>query len=258
MRIIRIVFKLMILCIFFLTFIGCSKGIDHALETGNGSVKYQKSLNEAVKDMEENELKAFDWAVSDFNLEKLHTVYPNATPKAIIRGEVKKVLNEYPKKITELENLKPKYDAILSEIDKVSIDNVKFSLEKDFFGLQPNIGARVTNNGSLEISKITWHAQLFINGRNEPVAQAKLHDSYKKGLLPNSSEQRNFKVGSLSGDPKWTTLEIQNAKQTKVVLVAIPESVEDFGNRIYLEGAPYSLLNSLKSGIEAAKRYSAI
>lgn len=262
-------------CLTFVALSGCGKGIDKSLVTDKGAEAYRASLNEAWTNMTGEEQEAFNWAVSDLNIELLNQRYPNATPKEVIRGEVKKVLKGFPDQIAELEKLRPQYDTVLAEIGKISASDVRFSLGRDFFGVQPIVRAKVSNQSGLAISTMQWSAELYIDGKSEPVAQARLLDSYETasvgesgfgarrniqpgGLAPGGTAMRQFNIGFVSGDRNWSTIEIQNAREHIVKLHVIPESIKDYGNREYLHGAPYQQIESLKGAIQAAERFEKI
>jgi len=249
-------------------------GLSKRLDTGHGMEKYKASLNDAIKDMDKKQIAAFDWAVEGYDLENLHKNFPNYSPKKIIRSEVKRILKEYPAQIADLEKLKPKYDPLLADLKKITASSTTFRVDSDTFGSQPMITAIVTNGSTLNISSMEWEAELYIDGNETPVARTVLFDSYYKtaslfrsddhdatsagGLYSAATKQREFKVGFVRGDAKWTTLEIQNAKQRLVKLTVIPESVKDFGNRKFLAGAPYEGIDSRNAAIAAAKEYSLI
>jgi len=259
---------------------GCSKGIDRHLETGNGAGAFRASLEKALPEASEKENAAFAWALSDgITVSALHGRYPNATLRDVIRGEVKRVVDEYPQVLAALEPKRAASDALLGELKKVVAEDIQFSLERDFFGLQPRISATVSNRGTLSISYLKWHAAIFVDGRNEPAAEAELYDLYNdarigaslrasggarqaerpsQGLLPSASANRKFTVGTLSGEPKWKTIEIQNAKQVRVELFIIPSSVKNLADQPFWEPATSADYNARKNALEKAKSFSDI
>lgn len=254
-----------------------STGINYHLDTGHGIETYKASLKEATGKMDQTQIEAFDWAVEGFDLESLNKSYPNKSPKTIIRSEIRKVLKDFPAKIAELEKTLPEYEPTMAQLHKISADNVTYSIQDDFFGLQPTITASIKNASALGVSSLSWYAELFIDGDTEPIVTAKLFDNYSnqfvlsrqiadgeaekggpEGLSPMTKRTRRFTIGFLTGADKWSTLEIRNAKERRVTLTAIPESVKDYGNRYYLDGAPYAKINNMKRDIRLAKKYSPI
>jgi predicted GNAT family acetyltransferase len=109
----------------------CSKGSDHRLDTGHG-MKPTRPPCGALKDMPDKEQRAYDWAVSDFNLEQLHASYPNGTPKAIIRAERDKVIRDVPAKLAQLETARAAYVAGQADLSRITASDVHFTMEKDF------------------------------------------------------------------------------------------------------------------------------
>src|SRR5690606_2132310 len=76
----------------------CKGPVDQALVTGGTQAEYRASLDPLIPKLSKHELEAFDWAVSEFDLAKLHGMYPGASPRTIIRGQVRDVLETFPEK----------------------------------------------------------------------------------------------------------------------------------------------------------------
>ena len=248
-----------------LTLAGCSRGLDSHLNTSEGKEKYHASLNAAAKDFSQEELDAFNWAVSDLSLENLNARYPGAAPRQVIRGEVALVLAELPAKIVTLEQRASAYEIVAAELRKVVATDVRFTLQKGSFDLEPVITATITNGSEYAISDLKWEAALFLDGSASPSLHAELFQTFKRtygsdepaGLRPGQSTQRRLYIGGLEDD-NWTTLEIQNAGERKVALIVVPSSVRDFGERWYAGDNPAPELRKLKGVLAAARRYQAI
>ncbi|MFP6557371.1 hypothetical protein WJ542_03370 [Paraburkholderia sp. B3] len=233
----------------------CGKGVDRKLNTSGTDDDFKASLNTASGEMSDKDKQAYNWAVSDLTIADIRQRYPNKTLRDIIHGEAKLVSDTYPTQISALQAKIPQYDATLHQITKIQATDTSFHLAKDFFGLQPKVETTIHNNSSLPVSALSWHAKLYINGNDTPIAESDLSDRYENGLAPNQTVNREFTVGFVSGDTAWTTLDIQNAKITKVVLTPNPDSVEDFSNHEYMDGAPYNQLSRDKATLDAAKEY---
>lgn len=218
-------------------------------------------------------MQGFDWAVSDLSIETLHQKYPNGTPRSVIRGESRLVRESAPKRIAALEPVKAKFDTLVGDLGKVKAGETELRMERDFHGLQPTVLARVSNGSRLAISQLQWRASLYLDDQQAPVATAELIDVYNNssqgssmfgeekkveaGGLPAGGEaKRSFRVGFVTGDPSWTTLEVQNAKARRVVLEPILASVKDYGGRNYLAGAPYKELEQWKRALAQAETLS--
>jgi len=252
----------------------CSgKGIDRKLETAQGIGVYKTSLEQAAKDMTQEEMQDYSWAVSDLTIELLNKKYPNGTPRSIMQGESRLIRESAPKRIAELEPVKAKYDGILEEISRLKALEAELVMERDFHGLQPTVVATISNASKLPVSQLEWRASLYLDEQKAPAATAKLIDLYNNsgqgsgmfggqkrveaGGLPAGGEaKRSFRVGFVTGDPAWTTLEVQNARVRRVVLEPIPDSVKDYGGRAYLAGAPYKELEQWKRSLAQADKLS--
>jgi hypothetical protein len=254
------------------------------LKTKEGEAAFKQSLEEAAKDMTDLEKEAYLWAVSDLNLAKLAERYPNSSPRDIVRGEVRLVLAETPAKISALQERRKKFDQIGSELDKLTASNVEFKLERGVFDeLEPRVLATVTNGSSLDVSRLEWRAELWIEGKSEPVATAELWDDYAsrkekkatnepQGLMRGQSYQREFRTGRVyrssepygsirvgsDWDDSWSTLEIRRATKHTVKLVVIRESVRDLGDRPYMDGAPNKQIEQLQRVLERARKYNTL
>ncbi|HEY6645026.1 MAG TPA: hypothetical protein VIZ63_23055 [Povalibacter sp.] len=62
-------------------------------------------------------------------------------------------------------------------------------------------------------------------------------------------------MGFVTGDENWTTLAVQNALEWKVTLEPMLESVEDYSERRYREGALYEEIRLLTRSSETANKY---
>ena len=71
----------------------CKGPADQGLVTGGTQAEYRASLDPLIPKLSKHEVEAFDWAVSDLDLGKLHGKYPGASPRKIIRGKVREVLD---------------------------------------------------------------------------------------------------------------------------------------------------------------------
>ncbi|MDM0053836.1 hypothetical protein [Variovorax sp. J22R115] len=234
----------------------CSNGIDKPLVTAKGTDAYRASLDEAVRDMDKRQIAAFDWAVSNLSIETLNARYPNQSARKIIAGEADAVLKEAPERIAGLEQEMAAWASAAQEISKVTAGDLSFRLEKDFFGLQPIIRTTIHNGSKHGYSTLHWYAELYLDGATKPAASAELIDLYKDqgGLKPGDQQIRDFKVGFVSGEDEWKTIEIQKASQRAAKLVVIPESAQDFGDRLIAGPSPQKTLADLKTNLEVAQQ----
>lgn len=111
---------------------GCSRGIDKPLVTNLGEETYRKTLAEAAGSMDQRDVEAFDWAVSDLNIDTVNTRYPNQSPRQIIRGEVKAVLEKAPQAIAELETKAANWSKEAESIHKVVAEKNHFHARQGF------------------------------------------------------------------------------------------------------------------------------
>jgi hypothetical protein len=234
---------------------GCSKGLDKALVTDKGADIYQVSLNEALRDMDQRSTEAFNWAVSDLTIETLNARYPNQSSRKVIRGEVGKVLAEFPASIAENEVKFTAWSSAATSVRKVVAVETGFSLESSFHGLQPTIRATIQNTSPHNYSSLRWYAELYLDDSVTPAASHILFDSYKRagGLAAGASATRQFTVGFVTGDDAWTTLEIQNAKKRVVKLLVLPEFAKNYAEKLIVGDSPEAALVQLKQALQAAQ-----
>ncbi|SJZ94190.1 hypothetical protein SAMN02745674_01351 [Lysobacter spongiicola DSM 21749] len=239
--------------------VGCTGPLDGRLVTGKGLDAYRTSLA-PMSEATEFEREAFDWAVSDFDVDRVHREYPDSTPRKIIRAEVGKVRETYPKRIEALEAEAEAQEPLREELRKVTATDARFFLDKNFFGQQPKVTASISNGSSLPVSSLSWQASLYVNDGAEAVATSILSNDYRRdgGLKPGDAYTVTFTVGFVTGDERWTTLEIRNANSTRVVLEPIIGSIKDFGNRPYLATDASAQASSLRATLEAAEKYAEI
>lgn len=239
----------------------CNSGLDHKLDTANGPSAYKASLEMATKDMKPEEIDAFDAAVSEVTLKELNELYPNATPRKIIREQFTKYSEILAKLIPDVEKKIPDFDKEVQSLnDGVKAVNATFAVEKDFFGDQPKVRVKTVNTSGVTMTALAWRVELFINGADKPVASTTIADNYKSvsGMKSGYEYTREFKLGFVSGDERFTTLEIQNATKRELKLtLEIDECVgldgQSFGAR-----NPHKALESLEAGVAKAKKFKEI
>jgi hypothetical protein len=239
----------------------CGGPMDQTLNTGSTQQVYRASLDPIVAKMTPHERDAFDWAVQGIpDVASLHARYPNASPRAMIRARVAEVRSTYPRLNSELEAMQQALAPIRKDLEKVTASNGQFSVEKDFFGLQPKIRAVVDNGSSRPISRLQWRASLYLDDAKTPVATTVLHHDFRNngGFRPKQSFTSTFTVGFVRGDETWTTLEIRNAKQRHVTLEPMLDSIRDFGDRLYLAEDPDDGIKKLQELHSIAEKYSDI
>lgn len=241
---------------------GCSGPIDKSLVTGSTPQAYRASLDAVFAQLSPHEQEAFDWAVQDFDLPKLHGKYPNASPADIIRGEVAEVLDTYPNRVSQLQPKAAEQAPLRADLSKITAvaETAQFRIDRNFFGLQPRIAVALVNHSKQPISRLQWRASLFLDDATTPVATTVLNDDYVAtgGFKPGMRVRRLFTIGFVKGDASWTTLEIRNARLTRVVLEPILGSIEDFGGRLVLPEDPEAQIERLTGAIAAARSFQDI
>lgn len=240
----------------------CSpRGIDVPLVTDKGIDVYRGSLSMQVKEFTPSELDAFNWAVADISFQRLIEIYPGATPREVIRAEVKKVKETYPPELEkEIANL-PAYEETKTELLKLKGEGLGFSLPKNFFGLQPTVKVRLTNGTRFPISSLDWEVALFLDGADTPAATHRIFDNYKgtkDGMTPGYFYEKSFTIGFVSGNSDWQTLEIRNAKSYEVRVRPVLQSVKAFNEQVILPVSPERRMEKLRNAIQAAASFENI
>lgn len=223
----------------------CNKGLDAKLDTSHGVDVYKASLAEATKDMKKSEIESFDMYVEELSIEKLGELYPNATPRKVIRGQAQKVIEGTAKIKPELEKLIPDFDKEYAALESgIEALNATFSVEKDFFGDQPKVRATVRNASSQTLTSLKWQVDLHLNGAEKPVASTVIEDNYKAGggIKPGYEYKREFTLGFVKGDDRFTTLEIQNSKNREVRLTLLINDCVDLSGKRISSRNPHHLL----------------
>jgi len=236
----------------------CNSGINHTLDTGHGVDSYKASLAEAVKKMEKPEIEAYDWAVSDLSIDKVHELYPNGTPKQIIHGESKKMIEGAAELRPELEKQIPGFDRSVKELtDNIVVESTNFTIENDFFGLQPKVSARVAYAEGRPMTALQWRIELFIDGKDKPVASTTVTDDYKGdgGFKSGYRYARDFKLGFVRGDDRFTTLEIQNSKTRILKMTLIPDECIEINGHAVSYNNPHIAIRQLDETVAKARRY---
>lgn len=163
-------------------------------------------------------------------------MYPNGSPRQVIRGQVKHVKQTYPQLLTELGEKAQAQRATASDLAKIRAAHTALRIDTGFFGAKPVIEATLVNGSSLSVSRIDWLATLYLGESDQAVATSRLKSDYRSigGFEPGRQVTVEFTVGFVTGDEAWTTLDVRNARRRRVVLEAIPESGMDYGNKPYI------------------------
>src|SRR3546814_15998572 len=85
----------------------CKGSLDQSLVTGGTQAEYRASVDPLILKFSKHELEAFNWAVANFDLAKLHSKYPCASPRKINSGQVHEVLPTYPATIKTMKTTQP-------------------------------------------------------------------------------------------------------------------------------------------------------
>lgn len=242
------------------TLTACVQPPEEGLVTGETEQAFFASLEALTPKMSQHEREGLAWAASDLDLATIHARYPGGSPRQIIRGEVRDVLDTYPAKIEALQKQADADAPVRAELGKIVAREARFSIEKNFFGLQPQITASVTNGSRHPVSRLNWRVSLYLNGAETPVVETILSNDYRDqgGFNPGERFRTTLRIGHVRGDEAWTTLEIRNASDRRVVMEPVLDSILDHGERPYLAADPVPQIERMKAAIEAAKRYSDI
>lgn len=239
---------------------GCGGAVDEVLATGGSKQDYSASLEQISKGLSDHERAAFNWAVSDMDLPRLHQAYPNGSVRKVIRGEVKQVKDSYPAKIEELKSKVAAEADTMDELGKVTARNATLSLSTGFFGIKPTVKATLVNASKLPLSQINWRASLYLNGSDMPVAVSTLTSDFHSvgGLAPERQLEASFQIGFVKGDESWTTLDIRNSTERRVVLEALPATAMNYSDKLYLSGDHGKQLAAYEQSLREADSFSDI
>lgn len=128
------------------------------------------------------------------------------------------VLEKYPARIAELAPRAAAAEAMRARLMRITVPEVRLKLEKDFFGLMPVVHMVIDNGSDLSLSKMDWNLQLHVDGGETPVASywATTNFEQEGGLKPGQRISKRVRIGGVSGDGAWTTLEVRNASERMV------------------------------------------
>lgn len=239
----------------------CAGPLDRALDTGNGDAAYFQRLDPLFAQLDSQQQQAFNWAVSDLSISDIHRLYPDASPRQVIEGEVARVLETYPQRIAGLQPALARYQAQETRLDKLLVRDVQFSIGKDFFGLQPTVQLTLDNSSDLSFSRTRWQASLYLGNDPQPVATRNfsLDHSGHNGLRPGQQRRFTTTLGNLAGDPAWITLEIQDATRRHVTIQRSSSAWEqghlDLGGRAHTLASPQAEIERLQAAIEDAGKW---
>jgi len=224
---------------------GYGAGVDVQLSTQD-AVSYHQSLNEAWKDMSEEQKKAYNWAVGDATLRQLAIKYPDMTPRTVIERETDAYIARKTQALADLTaELAVNADKLAREeamVREVREELAKLTVAAMAFQKVPDASRReelrfnftVKNDSRFNLSAAKWDTWLLINGEEKSGRYCQISLDYKKdgGLLAGKSKEDFVTViGSMAQCPRWNTLEVQHAASRTVQMTLDEGSVEDLGSR---------------------------
>lgn len=216
---------------------GCTgKGLDAPLTTTD-EASYRASLDAAWVDMTEPQQAAFNWAVSDLNLQQLAAKYPSVTPREVIRREADEYLERKTQQAAQITaELAAKAEQLAAQeaaLQEVEAELAKISATgqtiQDRFGFGKDFVYEVRNGSRFNLSSAQWNAWLYLNDEDTSTRHCKVYGNFKHhgGLRAASSMQQTFEVGFMHCE-NWNTLEVQNAKNKQYLMELEPASVKNF------------------------------
>ena len=108
-----------------------------------------------------------------------HKEYAGASPKEIIRAEVKKQIKISEEQIPALKQDVDAWEKEAATLRLITVSDASFYIDKDFFGDQPKIKAKMINKSGYDISSAKYYAALYIDDQPDPVATSIVPSNYK-------------------------------------------------------------------------------
>jgi len=217
---------------------GCGKGIDATLQTANADV-YRPSLAEAWKDMTPEQQNAFNWAVSNINLEQLHQKYANASPRRVITDEADQYIKaqtqqaatvtaELAKNADRLAQEEATIAAARQELEKLGVVSAK--IVRDSFFNRSELSFVAHNNSKYDISSAKWEAWLFLDGEKESSRKCVIsgYFKYDGGLGSGRSLESKHRLDSFNACESWDTLQARNARRKDFQFKLVDAEVMSF------------------------------
>lgn len=219
---------------------GCDKGLDTRLATTDAAA-YKASLNKAWADMTIAQRDAFNWAVSDFDLQQLIDKYPKLTPRLVITQEADEYIRtqgeraanataEIARNADRFAQEEKLLREVEAELAKVTAKGV--GIDKDKFFSRSDFAYEVSNGSRFNISSAQWDAWLFLNGEQttDRHCQVSSYFKHKGGLPAGATKTATVSVGFMDCS-NWDTLEVQKASTRHFQLKLINSSVRNFDER---------------------------
>ena len=239
---------------------GCREPADQALATGGTQPQFDASLQAIYPKLAAQEQEAFQWAVGEYDLAGLHRDYPNATPRQIVHGQAQAALKKLAAQIQSLKQAQGQQDDLRNDLRQVQAVDPTFAIEPSDFGQQPLVRATVHNGSSRDISRARWVVSLYLEQQPKPAMETTIVDDYRRrgGLASGASLMTEIPLGMEFGDNAWKSQKIRQARQYRVVLELVPESVMDEGDRPYMAANPTEKLAQLSALQKRLRAYTVL
>lgn len=227
------IITLMFLMLLFALSIGCSSGLDRTFDTSSEEA-LGKSVQKMLLEASEEEAKIFkDHAPVLFlglQLQQLKgstTDLSQLTGRQVLVNFLNNKIQEKEKVLIELGNLK----AISSELQKIKLENIKFSLASGFMNSgEPEISLDVTNGSSIPIHTIEVRSLIYLDKQAKPAADSKSYYVFKEGLPSGASQAIKISPGGAFGnDGGWGKLSIKKAINPRVNVILV--EIKDYDSK---------------------------
>lgn len=222
-----------------LTLGACGNGVDKTLSR-KSDWDYHRSLDEAFKDMTPQQQQAFNWAVSNINLEQLLSKYPTLTPRKVIQQEADETITavkqdmedraaQYQKDAPGLKQATDQSNAIAAELQKITASNG--AIVKDpYSSFEKNLRFRIYNGSRYGISVVEWDVKVFLNGETTSDRVCHVRAFLTNGLPAGDTAEYSEDVSRDCYTP-LATPEVQHATSISFQFAPVISSIEDFGDK---------------------------
>jgi len=235
----------------------CNKGLDKFPDLSNIQT-YKLKIDRDFSEASQQEVEAFNFAVSDMNFDQLKQKYPNSSYRKIARNELEFYLASLQTQLGAAQENKAEFEKRNAEVAKVKVEVLGNKLTHDTFFDKRDLeySFRLTNDSSIPMSKVQLVANFSINGRTDALYQWSPVVKFDNGLRPGQSAIFTGRmVGFLSFDQP-ITLEVREA-QTREIRLEVTD-LADFSEKWLIgKNSPLDKLNTLPASIDETKQHLA-
>lgn len=236
----------------------CSKGLERSPNFSNQQT-YRETIDKDFTNAKQEEIEAFNFAVSDRSFDQLKQNHPKASYRKIAKDELDTYVTSLQTELKQAEQQKAEFEKRITELASIKVEVLGNELTHDSFFDKRDLkySFRLTNGSTIPMSKVQLDANLSINGKSDVLYNWRPVVTFENGLRPGQTATFTGSMVGFLSFAQPITLEVREAKSREVRLEV--KDLADFSEKWFIgSNSPLDKLKLLPARIEEAKKHLAV